>query len=61
LAGKIQHDIADALKDPAVARVLEGDGATLVGSTPAQAAELLARDIARWSKVIQQAGVKPSE
>jgi tripartite-type tricarboxylate transporter receptor subunit TctC len=61
LARKIQHDIADALKDPAVARVLEGDGATLVGSTPAQATELLARDIARWSKVIQQAGVKPSE
>jgi tripartite-type tricarboxylate transporter receptor subunit TctC len=61
LAQKIRQDIAVALKDPAVARVLEGDGATLVGSTPAQAADLLARDIARWSKVIQQAGVKPSE
>jgi tripartite-type tricarboxylate transporter receptor subunit TctC len=61
LAQKIQQDIAEALKDAAIARVMEGDGATLVGSTPALAAELLSRDIARWSKVIKEAGVKPSE
>lgn len=61
LAQKIQHDIAEALKDPAVARVLEGDGAALIGSTPVQAADLLVQDIARWTKVIREAGVKPGE
>ena len=58
---KVHDDIVTALKDPAVQKPLQGDGATLIGSTPAQARELLARDLERWKKVITQAGVKPTD
>jgi tripartite-type tricarboxylate transporter receptor subunit TctC len=61
LAERVQRDIATALKDAAVAKVLEGDGATIVGSSPAEASELLAREVARWTKVIKQAGIKPTD
>src|SRR5262245_45827803 len=61
VAQKLHQDIVVALKDPSVRKVLEGEGATLLGTSPKEASELLAADIARWSAVIQKAGVKPTD
>jgi tripartite-type tricarboxylate transporter receptor subunit TctC len=61
VTAKIQRDVAAAIKDPALVKALEGEGAELLGSTPAQAAELLAQEITRWTKVINEAQIKPTE
>ena len=61
LVERMQKDIAAAVKDPAVVKSMETEGATLIGSTPAQAQELVARDIARWTEVIKKAGITPAD
>jgi tripartite-type tricarboxylate transporter receptor subunit TctC len=44
---------------PDVNARLADDGMTLSGGTPARYSEVLKRDVAKWQKVIQVAGIKP--
>lgn len=60
LVNKIQADIAAALKQPDVIKVL-GSDSELVGSTPKEASELLKREVAQWSRIVKEAGVKPTD
>jgi tripartite-type tricarboxylate transporter receptor subunit TctC len=46
------------VRDPDVARIIENQGADPVGSTPAEFAEYLRTEIAKWTKVIAKAGVR---
>lgn len=55
----LQRAIATAVADPAVRSRLEALGMRLQSSTPAQARELLAKDIQRWGAVIKAAGIQP--
>lgn len=55
----LQRAIASAVADAGVRTRLEALGMRLQSSTPAQARELLARDIQRWGAVIQAAGIQP--
>lgn len=55
----LQRAIATAVADPAVRSRLEALGMRLQSSTPAQARELLAKDIHRWGAVIKAAGIQP--
>jgi tripartite-type tricarboxylate transporter receptor subunit TctC len=48
----------EALQAPDVARRLTADGSVLVGSTPAQFGNLIKSEIAKWTKVIKDAGIK---
>ena len=34
-------------------------GATVVGSTPAEFADYVRNDLAKWTRVVKQAGIKP--
>jgi len=58
---KIQKDVASLLNQPGVIKVLGSEGADLIGSAPQEAALLLKREVALWSKVIKEAGVKPTD
>lgn len=56
---KIAAAARKALAVPETAAALENLGFTVVGSTPEDYKAYLAEDIARWSKVIKEAGIQP--
>lgn len=48
----------EAMRDPAVKQKLSDQGAILVGDTREEFREFMARDMAKWAKVIKDAGVQ---
>ena len=58
---RLNEEIVRVLKDPEVVDRLEKLGVNVVGSTPAQLAELQRNDTAKWARVINSAGVKLDE
>jgi len=59
IAEKLSAAIAETLKQPDVAKRLEGLSAEPIGSTPAGMAAIMKEDTERWRAVIRAAGVKP--
>jgi len=59
LAERIQREVAAALRAPEVATRLTDLGFDIVASTPAEFAAFQAREIARWTRVVQTGGIKP--
>jgi tripartite-type tricarboxylate transporter receptor subunit TctC len=58
---RLNEEIVRLLKDPEVVDRLEKLGVNVVGSTPAQLAELQRSDTAKWARVIKSAGIKLDE
>jgi tripartite-type tricarboxylate transporter receptor subunit TctC len=56
--GRINADVNLLLKDEALRELLAKQGMTAAGGTPQQMAELLGRELARWSRVVRAAGIK---
>ena len=56
IAQKIAADIAEILKTPEMQDVLAKQGATPLISSPEAFRDLLAQDIAKWSKVVKASG-----
>jgi tripartite-type tricarboxylate transporter receptor subunit TctC len=61
IIAKLEADTAAALKHPLAQKVLGSEGGQLIGGSSAQATALLKREVALWSKVIKEAGVKPTD
>jgi tripartite-type tricarboxylate transporter receptor subunit TctC len=57
IVAKLQAAMADALKLPDVAQRLAGDGSTPVGSSPEQFHAYLQSEIARWRRLVKDAGL----
>jgi len=55
---RINSDINGLLEDPLMKNFLEKQGMSAAGGTPQQMAGLLRRELARWSRVVQAAGIK---
>ncbi|HEY6241327.1 MAG TPA: tripartite tricarboxylate transporter substrate binding protein [Burkholderiales bacterium] len=58
IAEKLSSAIAEILKEPDVARRLDGLSAEPIGSTPAGMAAIMKEDAERWRNVIRAADVK---
>jgi tripartite-type tricarboxylate transporter receptor subunit TctC len=56
---RLNKDIIQALKDPAVVKRLEGVGFEIVTGTPEQFAAYIQSEIKKWEKVVKASGVKP--
>ncbi|RTD94494.1 tripartite tricarboxylate transporter substrate binding protein [Variovorax atrisoli] len=56
---KLNAEVGRHLKDPEIAAMADKLGVTLVGSTPQQLADTQKADLAKWAKVIKDAGIKP--
>ncbi|XAH23345.1 tripartite tricarboxylate transporter substrate binding protein [Xylophilus sp. GW821-FHT01B05] len=56
---KLHKAIVESLALPDAKKRIDEMGLTVVGSTPAEAAALVKREIERWSAIIKQAGIKP--
>jgi putative tricarboxylic transport membrane protein len=58
IVGKLNTEIAAALKDPETAALLEKQAMQTVGSSPQAFADFIKRDIAVWKQVAEQAKVE---
>ena len=55
---RLNHEINNALKDPAIVSLADKLGVTLVGGTPKQLGDLQKADSAKWAKVIKDGNIK---
>ena len=60
IVGKLHAEVVKALQQPDIRQTLAQQGAEIGANTPAEFAQLIRSDIARWAKVVQAAGVKPN-
>ena len=58
IVAKVNTALLEAMKDPDVVKRHETIGAEPVGSTPEEMAQHLARESERWTKLIQERGIK---
>jgi tripartite-type tricarboxylate transporter receptor subunit TctC len=61
VVSRLSTEMARAVKSPEVAKRLESEGGMAVGSTPAQLAQILAADVPRYRKLVDELGIKPEE
>lgn len=59
IVNQLSAEFAKAVNAPDVREKLLALGIEPVGSTPQQFSEHLKREIARWTPIIQKAGIKP--
>jgi tripartite-type tricarboxylate transporter receptor subunit TctC len=55
---RMYQEVAKALRQPDLQKIWEMQGATVGGEPPAQMAKLVASEVQRWRKVVQDAKVK---
>ena len=55
---RINADLNAVLEQPAVRTILEQQGMTPAGGPPPRLAELVKRELARWARVVNAAGIK---
>jgi tripartite-type tricarboxylate transporter receptor subunit TctC len=55
---RLNREINELIKSEDMKKVLASDGLEPAGGTPAQFAEILKNEAARWAKVVKQAGIK---
>ena len=55
---RINGDINAVLKEPAVRELLAKQGMTPVGGAPERLGDLVKRELARWTRVVNAAGIK---
>src|SRR5688572_5177381 len=58
IVSRLHGEAVRVLQDPTVRQRFEGDGAEPVGSSPAQFQQFVANEIAKWTKVVKDAGIK---
>ena len=58
IVDKISHEITKVVQMPDVRERLIGDGAEPAGTSPAEFAAHIKRELARWAKVIQEANIR---
>jgi tripartite-type tricarboxylate transporter receptor subunit TctC len=59
IAERLNDALVKALQDPANRKALIDQGAEPIGNAIAEHAAFIAREIAKWRKVIQDAGIQP--
>ena len=59
IVARLHADAVGTLQDPVVKQRFATEGADAVGSSPQQFAKFVAGEIAKWTKVVKDAGIKP--
>ena len=55
---KLNEAVVRAVREPAIRKRFAEDGVDPVGSTPEAFATVIRDDIAKWHRVVKQAGIK---
>ncbi|HEU0060333.1 MAG TPA: tripartite tricarboxylate transporter substrate binding protein [Hyphomicrobiaceae bacterium] len=61
IIGRYHQVVNDMLRTPKVRDALTQQGLTARGGSPADLAQLIANDLARWAKVVKDAKIAPTE
>jgi tripartite-type tricarboxylate transporter receptor subunit TctC/ABC-type nitrate/sulfonate/bicarbonate transport system substrate-binding protein len=61
IVARLREEAARVLDQPDVKERFAADGVAVVASTPAQFAEFLAAETAKYARIIQAAGIKPAD
>jgi tripartite-type tricarboxylate transporter receptor subunit TctC len=56
---RLHREIVRIVQSPEFSEVLQAEGATAVGNTPAEFDAIIRADVKKWAAVIREAGVKP--
>lgn len=55
---RLHREIVIVVRSPEFGRMLTGEGATAVGNAPAEFDAIIRADIAKWSQIIKEAGIR---
>ncbi len=58
IVNRLNAEIVKILNEPAMRERLEGDGTTVVTSSPAEFAALVKADVARWAEIVKRTGIR---
>lgn len=58
VVARINADLNSLLKEPAIRSAVENQGMAVAGGPPERLGELLIRELARWTRVVNAAGIK---
>lgn len=58
IVARLHAETIKALQDPGVRQRFETEGADVIGSSPAEFSAFIANEIAKWTKVVKDAGIK---
>ena len=58
IVSRLQHEIAAALRSPAMSRRMAAEGSSAVANTPSEFSANIRREVARWRDVIAQGKIK---
>ncbi len=58
IINKLSGEFAKVTRDADVRKKIEGDGGSLIGSTPEQFRQLVSAEIVRWKKLGQEVGIQ---
>ena len=58
VVSRLNAEIVKILNEPAMRERLEGDGTTVVTSSPAEFAALVRADVARWAEIVKMTGIR---
>ena len=61
MINKINAEMRRAAADPQFVKQIEGIGLEIASSTPKEMGDMIRTELARWTKVIKDAGITPSE
>lgn len=59
ILAKLHRDIVAAMRSPEIVKRLQAEGSEVIASSPEEYNALIRRDIEKWAKVIQAAGIMP--
>jgi tripartite-type tricarboxylate transporter receptor subunit TctC len=59
IVARLHRETVAAVRRPEITQRIKDLGAEPVASTPAEFADVIARDIARWREVVRRAGIQP--
>jgi tripartite-type tricarboxylate transporter receptor subunit TctC len=59
VVAKLNAEIVRALKNPAVEQRLRADGSAPVGNSAQEMTNVVRGDLARWKKIVKEAGIRP--
>jgi putative tricarboxylic transport membrane protein len=56
---RLNLEIVKVVRSPEFGQVMTAEGATAVGSTPAELDAVIRADVKKWAKIIKEAGIRP--
>jgi tripartite-type tricarboxylate transporter receptor subunit TctC len=59
IVARLNAEIVRAVRNPAVEQRLRTDGSMAVGNTAQEMTSVVRGDLARWQKIVKEAGIKP--